>query len=71
MIGSVPGTTSITDLPMNLAIALLLAATAQQGPMVGQTAAPFSADTCVNRPEIIESDRLKGEVILLEFWGIT
>ena len=44
---------------------------AQTGKMVGQTAAPFSADTCVNRPEIVESDRLKGEVILLEFWGIT
>jgi len=44
---------------------------AQKGGMVGQTAAPFTADTCVNRPEIIESDRLRGEVILLEFWGIT
>ncbi len=51
--------------------ALLLSPLLQDGPMVGQTAPPFSADTCVNRPEIIESDRLKGEVILLEFWGIT
>ena len=54
-----------------LAAAVADSSSAQRGKMVGQTAAPFSADTCVNRREIIESDRLKGEVILLEFWGIT
>jgi hypothetical protein len=54
-----------------LFVAVTGTARAQEGPLVGQPAPPFSADTCINRPMLIESDRLKGEVILLEFWGIT
>lgn len=43
----------------------------QEGPLVGEPAPPFVATTCVNRPEVVSSDALLGEVILLEFWGIT
>ncbi len=57
--------------PFLLVLAAASTAFSQEGPLVGQPAPPFSADTCVQRPEIVESDRLKGEVIVLEFWGIT
>ena len=39
--------------------------------LVGQVAPPFVADTCVNAPRFIDSEELRGEVILLKFWGIT
>lgn len=46
-------------------------ALAQQGPLVGEHAPPFVAESCVNAPEIIHSEQLIGEVVLLEFWGTT
>ena len=39
--------------------------------MLGQAAPPFVAETCINRPQIVDSRQLLGEVIVLEFWGTT
>ena len=57
-----------------LFIALLLLTpllAAQQGPLVGELAPRFVAESCVNPPEVIDSEKLLGEVIWLEFWGTT
>ncbi len=56
---------------LTLSFVLLRQAGAQEGPLVGELAPPFVAETCVNRPLFIDSSELVGEVILLEFWGTT
>ncbi len=47
------------------------AAESQEGPLVGHPAPPFVAETCINRPPVVSSSALLGEVIVLEFWGTT
>jgi hypothetical protein len=41
------------------------------GPLEGEPAPRFSADTCINAPEFTNLDDMTGEVVLLEFWGTT
>ncbi|MBI4879258.1 MAG: hypothetical protein HY812_06310 [Planctomycetes bacterium] len=57
-------------------VSLLAAAGVAQQPaaetsLMGQLAPPFLARTCINAPRIIDSRELLGEVIVLQFWGIT
>lgn len=61
----------ITALSLCASLFVISLAHSQSGPLLGEPAPPFSADTCVNAPLILDSEALRGEVILLEFWGIT
>ncbi len=59
-----------------LLISMLAASGVGQQPaaetsLLGQIAPPFLAQTCVNAPRIVDSRELRGEVIVLQFWGIT
>jgi hypothetical protein len=52
-----------------LALPTLLAADGKT--LVGKPAPPFVAEGCIDAPRIIDLEQLRGEVVLLKFWGIT
>ena len=58
-------------LPSVLIAAALTTGVVADQTLVGLDAPPFSAEGCLFEPRLTDSESLRGEVILLKFWGTT